>query len=102
MPTSSSPPRPSSTSSAPTTAQPGLPDQMVVPHVNKERCFADLEGIRFATTCATRALHFSGMFSDIVGHFGWDLIMTIECLSWNKNFLALESMICPGRKNHPM
>ena len=41
--------------------------EMVVPHVNKERCFADLEGIRFATTCATRALHFSGMFSDIVG-----------------------------------
>jgi len=41
--------------------------EMVVPHVNKERCFADLEGIRFATTCATRALHFSGMFSDSVG-----------------------------------
>ena len=75
--------------------------EMVVPEVNKEM-LADLEAMGFATARATRALHFSGMFCDIVGHFGWDLIMTIECLSWNKNFLALESMICPGRKNHPM
>ena len=50
--------------------------EMVVPEVNKEM-LADLEAMGFASARATRALHFSGMFCDIVGHFGWDLIMTI-------------------------
>jgi hypothetical protein len=51
---------------------------------------------------ATRALHFSGMFSDIVGHFRWDLIIIIDCLCWNQNFLALKSMDLSRKKIHPI
>jgi Holliday junction resolvase len=75
--------------------------EMVVPEVNKEM-LADLEGMGFATVRATRALHFSGMFSDIVGHFRWDLIIIIDCLCWNQNFLALKSMDLSRKKIHPI
>jgi hypothetical protein len=74
---------------------------MVVPEVNKEM-LADLEGMGFATARATRALHFSGMFSDIVGYFRWDLIMTVNCLGWNQKFLALESIDLSRKKIHPI
>ena len=47
--------------------------EMVVPEVNKEM-LADLEAMGFASVRATRALHFSGMFCDIVGHLRWILL----------------------------
>jgi hypothetical protein len=52
--------------------------EMVVPEVNKEM-LADLEAMGFATTRATRALHFSGMFTDNVGFFHWNVVTTVEC-----------------------
>ena len=39
-------------------------------------------------------------FSDIVGHFYWDLIMIIDCLSLNQNFLALEFMDLSRKNDH--
>lgn len=42
--------------------------EMVAPEVNKEM-LADLEAMGFATARATRALHFSGMFSGTVGFY---------------------------------
>jgi hypothetical protein len=60
-----------------------------VPEVNKE-VLTDLEGMGFSTARATRALHFSGMFSDVVGFSCCNVLnaLTETRKSFTCNFIA--------------